>query len=108
MLLDLTVHTDAQGLLSGLSLLFKNLASADDTVLIFPYHDSLPMCLFILVIVSKGQRLGKILSENIVRVDMSLARAYPVKDSGTISIEDGKGDNLVELVLLKWMLGQFL
>lgn len=57
---------------------------------------------------SKGQRLGKILSENIVRVDMSLARAYPVKDSGTISIEDGKGDNLVELVLLKWMLGQFL
>lgn len=55
----LTVHTDAQGLLSGLSLLFQNLASADDTVLIFPYHDSLPMCLFILVIVPKARDQAK-------------------------------------------------
>ena len=47
---------------SGLSLLFKHLASADDTVLIFPYHDSLPVCLFILIIISKGLRLGKIIS----------------------------------------------
>ena len=47
---------------SGLSLPFKSLASADDTVLIFPYHDSLPACLFILIIISKGLRLGKIIS----------------------------------------------
>ena len=32
------------------------------TVLIFPYHDSLPVCLFILIIISKGLRLGKIIS----------------------------------------------
>lgn len=53
------------------------------------------MYLFPLVIISKGQRLGKILSENMVRVEMSLARPCPVKGSGTIRMEEGEGDQPV-------------
>lgn len=60
----------------GCTFLFRKLASAIGAVLIFPYlADSLLMCLFTLVIMSKHHRLGTILSENEVGVEMSLARA---------------------------------
>lgn len=58
-----TIGAAVRGLSSGLALLFRNLASAIDRVLIFPYRDSLTMCLFTVVIVSEGQGLGTILSE---------------------------------------------
>lgn len=97
-----TLGAAVQRLSLGFSLLFRNLASAIDRVLIFPFHDYLTTCLFTLVIISKGQGLETTLSENTIRVEMSLATAQVQPEQRKISLY------LVELVLLKWMLRPFL